>query len=300
MEPNIANRPGVSTRAQSALAPNNQRGAQAIPNKGPLKTPRPPCMVPSHAARAQSHGPRPSPEMFNPGAYMRQDKCEDRDTKAQRGERRRGNKNTTPRPSTRRDAGGRCNADLQKQVEELKALLKDITPGRGPVKHNTLLPFSNRPRHATMPREFRIPKFKTFKWFGDPRNHLKSFDSQLSFWASDDEVYKRAFPSCLLGQALKWFHKLSPNSIDCWQDVVDLFMDKFGPSIVADADERTLMEIQQKAGETLRSYATWFEEVATNILTANEKVTMISFFHGLRYGPLKEKLVLEPPSMRNE
>ncbi|GAA0185654.1 hypothetical protein LIER_32942 [Lithospermum erythrorhizon] len=27
---------------------------------------------------------------------------------------------------------------------------------------------------------------------------------------------------------------------------------------------------------------------------------MISFFHGLRYGPLKEKLVLEPPNMRNE
>ncbi|GAA0145121.1 hypothetical protein LIER_42846 [Lithospermum erythrorhizon] len=40
--------------------------------------------------------------------------------------------------------------------------------------------------------------------------------------------------------------------------------------------------------ETLRSYATRFEEVATNIPATNEKVTMISFFHGLRYGPLKE------------
>ncbi|GAA0171444.1 hypothetical protein LIER_25472 [Lithospermum erythrorhizon] len=116
-----------------------------------------------------------------------------------------------------------------------------------------------------------MPKFKTFSGFGDPDNHLKSFDSQLSFWVSDDE-----------------------------QDVVELFMEKFGASIVVDVDERTLMEIQQKPGEALRSFATGFEEVATNIPITNEKVTMISFFHGLRYGPLKEKLVLEPPNTRNE
>ncbi|GAA0142718.1 hypothetical protein LIER_03553 [Lithospermum erythrorhizon] len=143
-----------------------------------------------------------------------------------------------------------------------------------------------------------MPKFKTFSGFGDPGHHLKAFDSQLSFWASDDEVYVRAFLGSLSGQALKWFHKLPPNSIDRWQDVVDLFMDKFGASIVAEDDERTLMEIQKKLGEMLRSFATRFEEVATNIPIANEKVTMISFFNGLRYGPLKKKLVLEPPNTR--
>ncbi|GAA0146554.1 hypothetical protein LIER_06480 [Lithospermum erythrorhizon] len=115
---------------------------------------------------------------------------------------------------------------------------------RGRVKHSTLLPFSDRLRHAKMPRGFRMPKFKTFSGIGDPSSHLNSFDSQLSFWASDDEVYARAFPSSLSGQALKWFRKLPPNSIDCWQDAVDLFMDKFGALIVTDADERTLMEIQ--------------------------------------------------------
>ncbi|GAA0151081.1 hypothetical protein LIER_09875 [Lithospermum erythrorhizon] len=151
-----------------------------------------------------------------------------------------------------------------------------------------------------MPRGFKMPKFKTFSGIGDPSNHLKSFDSQPSFWASDDEVYTRAFPSSLSSQALKWFHKLPPNSIDCLEDEVDLFMDTFRALIVADEDERTLMEIQQRPEETVRSYATQFEEVATNIQMANEKVTMISFFHRLRYGPLKEKLVLEPPATRNE
>ncbi|GAA0154368.1 hypothetical protein LIER_12366 [Lithospermum erythrorhizon] len=164
-------------------------------------------------------------------------------------------------PSTKRDArGSSSNAELLKQVDEFRLLLRDITPGGGIVKHNTLLPFSNR----------------------------------------DDEVYERAFPSSLSGQALKWFHKLPPNSIDCWQDIVDLFMDKYGACIVADEDEKTLMELQRRPRETLRSFATKFEEVATNIPIANKKVTMISFFHGFRYGPLKEKLVLEPPNTRNE
>ncbi|GAA0155894.1 hypothetical protein LIER_13515 [Lithospermum erythrorhizon] len=91
-------------------------------------------------------------------------------------------------------------------------------------------------------------------------------------------------PNCDFGQAMtRWWAALPPAN-----------------PIVADEDERTLMEIQQNPGETLRSYATRFEEAATNIPSANEKVTMISFFHGLRYGPLKEKRVLESFNVRNE
>ncbi|GAA0145024.1 hypothetical protein LIER_36057 [Lithospermum erythrorhizon] len=221
----------------------------------------------------------------------------DKDTNGHHGDTRPDKVHMAPDHPTRPDAGGSSNADLQKQVDELKALLKDITPSRGPVKHSTLLKFSDRLRHAEMPWVFKMPKFKTFSGIDDPNNHLKSFDSQLSFGASDDEVYSRAFPSSMSGQALKWFHKLPPYSINCWQDAVDLFMDKFGASIVT---ERTLMKIQKSPGETLRSYATRFEEVATKIPTANEKVTMISFFYGLRCRQLKEKLVLEPPVIRNE
>ncbi|GAA0148738.1 hypothetical protein LIER_36786 [Lithospermum erythrorhizon] len=138
-----------------------------------------------------------------------------------------------------------------------------------------------------------MPKLRTFDGMGDPSNHLKAYDSQLSFCASEDDVYVRAFPGSLSGAALKWFHKLPPNSIDCWKDIVDLFMDKFGSSIVAEEDEEALMNLKQKSGEALRSYANHFQRVLTNIPTMDEKVSMISFFHGLQFGPLKERLVLE-------
>ncbi|GAA0141330.1 hypothetical protein LIER_02497 [Lithospermum erythrorhizon] len=94
-----------------------------------------------------------------------------------------------------------------------------------------------------------MPKLRTFDGMGDSSNHIKAYDSELSFWASEDDVYARAFPGSLSRAALKWFHKLPPNSIDCWQDTVDLFMDKFGASIVAEEDEETLMNLKQKPGK---------------------------------------------------
>ncbi|GAA0168510.1 hypothetical protein LIER_23214 [Lithospermum erythrorhizon] len=81
---------------------------------------------------------------------------------------------------------------------------------------------------------------------GVPSNHIKAYDSQLTFWASEDDVYARAFPSSLLRATLKWLQKLPPNSIDCWQDLVDLFMDKFRASNVAEKDEEALMNLKQK------------------------------------------------------
>ncbi|GAA0164637.1 hypothetical protein LIER_20229 [Lithospermum erythrorhizon] len=41
-----------------------------------------------------------------------------------------------------------------------------------------------------------MPKFKTFSGLGDPRNHLKSFDSQLSLWISDDEDHGHDTDEC--------------------------------------------------------------------------------------------------------
>ncbi|GAA0139084.1 hypothetical protein LIER_00703 [Lithospermum erythrorhizon] len=108
-------------------------------------------------------------------------------------------------------------AKLQLQVNELNATLKDITPTLGPTKHSTLLPISYRLTHETMPKGFRMPKFRTFDGMRDPGNHLKAYDSQLSFCASEDDVYAQAFLSSLSGAALTWLHKLPTNSIDCWQ-----------------------------------------------------------------------------------
>ncbi|GAA0140560.1 hypothetical protein LIER_01880 [Lithospermum erythrorhizon] len=84
-----------------------------------------------------------------------------------------------------------------------------------------------------------MPKFRTFDGMRDPSNHLKAYDSKLSFWASEDD------------------------------DTVDLFMDKFGASIIAEEDEEALMN-----GTTTIVPKVWTTERKANI-RANGKCTPI-------------------------
>ncbi|GAA0138403.1 hypothetical protein LIER_00157 [Lithospermum erythrorhizon] len=181
-------RHGVITRAQSALGgthnprfdiPPNTKGQGRKPHRGgdteharaTSEEPRAPPKARSYSSdshsRQPSHtygydltpldsSPERSPGRENRPAHegvvtiqsLKQHPYKDRSKK---GSRRSPKQAVGRLPSTKRDTRGSSNTELQKQVDELKALLKDITPGRGPVKHSTLLPFSERIRHAKMP-----------------------------------------------------------------------------------------------------------------------------------------------------
>ncbi|GAA0176517.1 hypothetical protein LIER_29493 [Lithospermum erythrorhizon] len=54
------------------------------------------------------------------------------------------------------------------------------------------------------------------------------------------------------------------------------------------------MSLKQKLGEPLRDYSNRFQRVLTYIPSIDKKVSMVAFFHGLQFGPLKQRLVLEP------
>ncbi|GAA0140626.1 hypothetical protein LIER_01935 [Lithospermum erythrorhizon] len=231
MEANLASRTGVNTRAQSVVGRREDKMRPSTLADPPKKNSKISRMEPSKGARADTRPLRRTKEQENVDVRTRDFHVHSHERPRQNSphqlvpsvgnyrqpkeDRRHQKKDFPPEPSTRRKAGGSGNAGLQKQVDEIRTLLKGITPGRRPVKHSTLLSFSSRLRKAMMPRGFRMPKFKTFSGFGDPGNHLKSFDSQLSFWASDDEVYARAFPSSLSGagfevvpQITTRFHRL--------------------------------------------------------------------------------------------
>ncbi|GAA0146095.1 hypothetical protein LIER_06126 [Lithospermum erythrorhizon] len=90
-------------------------------------------------------------------------------------------------PSTRHDAGATLSYKNTWMNSDHFLKASPLIEGQ---LNTTLCCLFQSIKDATMPRGFRIPKFKTFNGFGDPNNHLKSFDWQLSFWASDDEYIK--------------------------------------------------------------------------------------------------------------
>ncbi|GAA0143495.1 hypothetical protein LIER_42766 [Lithospermum erythrorhizon] len=73
-ELNPQDRPRVSTRTCSALAPLDKRGAPIAAHKEQSKTSKFPRMEPTQQAKVHSDAPRPSPGMIPPGMVWQKEK----------------------------------------------------------------------------------------------------------------------------------------------------------------------------------------------------------------------------------
>ena len=118
-------------------------------------------------------------------------------------------------------------------MEELKTLVKRLLPEQrlGPSQGHSL-PFTKALATAKMPPKFQMP---------------------------------RALPQSLEGDTHAWFSKLDQNSVDSWQTLIRLFVERHGVTISDEKDETELMEVRQKSGETIREYYQRFTKVAAAI-----------------------------------
>ncbi|GAA0144953.1 dehydrogenase [Lithospermum erythrorhizon] len=76
--------------------------------------------------------------------------------------------------------GGNTKYHLQRELDELKTLVKDIIPSRALEKRHKLL-LSSLLCHEKMLRGLQMSKFKLFSGIGDPSSHLKSLGAQRLF-----------------------------------------------------------------------------------------------------------------------
>ncbi|KAL6319819.1 hypothetical protein AAG906_036882 [Vitis piasezkii] len=86
-------------------------------------------------------------------------------------------------------------------------------------------PFSSRIIHYDPPRGFLVPKFSTYDG------------------SRNDALLCKVFPASLQGQALSWFHRLPPNSVDNFRDLSKAF------------NISTLQNIKMQENESLREFA---------------------------------------------
>ena len=112
-----------------------------------------------------------------------------------------------------------------------------------------------------------MPRFQMFNGIGNPHRHLSAFLNNMQFHTQDDRIYARAFPQSLEGDAQAWFSKLDKNSVDSWQTLIRVFVERHGVTIYDEKDETELMEVRQKPGETIRDYYQRFAKVAAAIPT---------------------------------
>ncbi|XP_072084375.1 uncharacterized protein [Arachis hypogaea] len=152
-----------------------------------------------------------------------------------------------------------------------------------------------------MPKNFELPTgLKSYKGFGDPRVHIKKFQSMMFFNSASDPVLFRSFLTYLDGAALLWFSKIPAGSISSFEDLARSFIDYFAASRIYVHGFDYLSTIKQGQHESLKDYMTKFAKATMEIPDLNPKVHLHTLKSGLRPGKFQETIAITKPKTLEE
>ena len=89
------------------------------------------------------------------------------------------------------------------------------------------LPLGQHILNYDPPRGFVIPVFSTFDGSADPYNHMLHYNQAMMINADNDRLWCKVFSASLRGPALAWFHKLSRNSINLFNELWAAFVSQY-------------------------------------------------------------------------
>ncbi|KAM2286748.1 hypothetical protein ACFX1S_039183 [Malus domestica] len=116
----------------------------------------------------------------------------------------------------------------------------------------------------------------------DPIEHLNLFESTMAYRMHTDEERCLLFPSTLSGGALNWYCRLTPETVDSFEELRKLFVSQhiFQTDRLHSADD--LYTIRQKPDESLRMYAGRFSHEYSRCAETDDKTALKAFTAGLR------------------
>ncbi|XP_025678170.1 uncharacterized protein [Arachis hypogaea] len=163
-------------------------------------------------------------------------------------------------------------------------------------------PFSEEITNYQMPKHFTLPSsLEPYKGIGDPRAHIKKFQSMMFFNGPNNEhVLCRAFPTYLDGATLLWFSKLPAGSISSFEELAKSFIDYFAAARIYVHGSDYLGTIRQGPQESLKDYLTRFAEATMEIPDLDPAVHLHAIKAGLRPGKFTETIAVTKPKTLEE
>ncbi|KAM1173054.1 hypothetical protein ACFX2G_023569 [Malus domestica] len=115
----------------------------------------------------------------------------------------------------------------------------------------------------------------------DPIEHLNLFESTMAYRMHTDEERCLLFPSTLSGGALNWYCRLTPETVDSFEELRKLLVSQhiFQTDRLHSADD--LYTIRQRPDESLRMYAGRFSHEYSGCAEADDKTALKAFTAGL-------------------
>ncbi|XP_025632199.1 uncharacterized protein [Arachis hypogaea] len=156
--------------------------------------------------------------------------------------------------------------------------------------------FSEGVMSFQMLKNFVLPAgLKLYEGFGDPRVHIKKFQSMIFFNGAFDLVLCRSFSTYLDSAALLWFSKVPAGSITCFEELARSFIDYFAASRIYVHGSDYLSTIKQGPQESLKDYMTRFAKATMEIPDLDPKVHLHVLKNGLRPGKFQVMIVVTKP-----
>ncbi|KAL6312998.1 hypothetical protein AAG906_012405 [Vitis piasezkii] len=162
-------------------------------------------------------------------------------------------------------------------------------------------PFCSHIIHYEPPRGFLVPKFSTYDGTNDPFDHIMHYRQLMTLDIGNDALLCKVFPASLQGQALSWFHRLPPNSVDNFRDLSEAFVGQYLCSARHKQNISTLQNIKMRDNESLREFVKRFGQAVLQIEACSMDAVLQIFKRSICPGtPFFESLAKKPPTTMDD
>ncbi|XP_014496173.1 uncharacterized protein LOC106757853 [Vigna radiata var. radiata] len=211
------------------------------------------------------------------------------------------NPNVARRNGATRLDGENSGANFRHRNEDYR----NISEGRGPTvadrdpnrpdQAEGLHPFTVQVMRTIMPENKVLPAMERYGGSTDPVKHLRSFIDTMAVYSSDEMVWCRVFSLSLKGEALDWFHSLSPNTIDSFATLRRLFSQQYISNKTPGMTYTTLMRMRQGREESLKGFMERFNKTARQVRNIDQRLIVSALTSALKPGPFVDYLYAEEP-----
>ena len=96
-----------------------------------------------------------------------------------------------------------------------------------------------------------------------------------------DKIMCRAFPTTFKGPVRVWFSKIHPNIVSSFEELSKLFVNNFIGGQRQKRSSSSLLTIEQRENESLRSFITRFNRETLTVNEMDDKLLLTAFHNGV-------------------
>jgi hypothetical protein len=145
-------------------------------------------------------------------------------------------------------------------------------------------------RMVVWPRKFRPHLPEKYDGTVNLAEFLQINFTSILAAGGDEAIMANYFPVALTGTARSWLMNLPKETLDSWPEWCRQFTTNFENAYARPGNETDLHAVQQRPGESLRSFIQQFSQVRNTIPCISNASVVVAFHQGVRDEKMLEKL----------